>query len=90
MDGTWRFALSSSSESWRLSDAAATFNARQRPGKVRMMELVVGKRSDKSERHQITALSRGKMFPSSQIKQFVPKAVSLKRSVLMPNTNEYT
>lgn len=90
MDGIWRFALSSSSESWRLSDVAATFNAQQRPGKLRMMELVVGKHNDKSERHQITALSRGKMFPFSQLKQFVPKAVSLKRRVLMPNTKENT
>lgn len=68
VDGMWRFALSSSSESWHLSDAAATFNARQRPGKVRRVELVVGKHNDKSERHQITALSGSKMFPSSQIK----------------------
>lgn len=55
-----------------------------------MMEPVVGKHNDNSERRQITALSRGKMFPSSQIKQFVPKAVSLKRRGVMPNTKEYT
>lgn len=67
VDRMWTFALSSSSESFAFSDAATTFNTRKRPVKVRGMVLVVREHNDNTERHQITALSRVKMFPSSQI-----------------------
>lgn len=57
----------------------------QRPAKTSKGQ----EHNDNSERRQITALSRVKMFPFSQIKQFVPKAGALKRRAVMPNTIEY-
>lgn len=90
MDRMWTFALSSSSESFAFSDAATTVNAWKRPVKVRGMVLVVREHNDNTERRQITALSRVKIFPSSQMKQIVLKAVPPKTTAVMPNTIEYT
>lgn len=65
------------------------FNAQQRPVKVRGMVLVVREHNDNSERRQISALSRVKMFPTSRIKQIVLKAVSPKTRAGMTNTIKY-